>query len=365
MAVTMDYMAQALSMAGLALGKVSPNPAVGAVIVRDGRVVAQGCTQPPGSDHAEIVALKQAGEAARGGVMYVTLEPCCHYGRTPPCTQSIIAAGITEIHIATLDVSPKVSGCGRDELEKASIKIVLGEHEAEAKQVIEAYAKHITEGLPFVTVKFAMSLDGKIATRSGDSHWISGEQSRQLVHRLRFTSDAIMVGAGTVLADDPLLTVRDLGGDLLKTPLRVIVDGSGRTSPEARVYTEPGSAVVALAKTLSAAERAAFRRVGVEVLELPLAGTQVDLKELFRLLGERGVTSVMVEGGGGLLGALFDAGLVDKVIVFIAPVIIGGHDAVTPVGGSGVERVKEALRLDRLSVERIGDDIMVTGYIGG
>ncbi|MBN1862920.1 MAG: bifunctional diaminohydroxyphosphoribosylaminopyrimidine deaminase/5-amino-6-(5-phosphoribosylamino)uracil reductase RibD, partial [Dehalococcoidales bacterium] len=216
----MDYMAQALSLARLALGQVSPNPAVGAVVVRDGEVVGQGYTRPPGLDHAEKVALKQAGERAHGGVMYVTLEPCCHQGRTPPCTRAIIGAGIAEVHLANLDVNPQVSGKGKDELERAGIRVVVGECQAEASQLNEAYAKFITEGVPFVTVKFAMSLDGKIATRSGDSRWISGELSRKRVHNLRYIADAVMVGVGTVLADDPRLTARccGKGGVLKKQP---------------------------------------------------------------------------------------------------------------------------------------------------
>jgi len=204
----MDYMEQALSLAKLALGQVSPNPAVGAVVVRNDVVAGQGYTQPPGLWHAEVLALKQAGDQARGGTMYVTLEPCCHYGRTPPCSQAIIAAGITEIHLAMLDANPLVSGRGKDELEREGIKVYVGEHEAEAIQINEAYTKFITTGMPFVTVKFAVSLDGKIATKSGDSKWISGGEARRYVHNLRYATDAIMAGVNTVLVDDPQLTAR-------------------------------------------------------------------------------------------------------------------------------------------------------------
>ena len=201
-------MERAISLAKLALGQVSPNPAVGAVIVKDDDVIGQGYTQPPGSSHAEIMALKEAGERARGAVMYVTLEPCCHYGRTPPCTKAIIAAGIKEVHAAMIDPNPLVNGKGLKELEKAGIKTFLGEHADDASEIIESYVKFITTGRPFVTIKFAMSLDGKIATRSGDSKWISSDESRRYVHFLRYTSDAVMVGVNTVLIDDPQLTSR-------------------------------------------------------------------------------------------------------------------------------------------------------------
>ena len=360
----MDYMERALLLAESALGKVSPNPAVGAVIVNNGKIIGQGATQEPGSDHAEIVALKQAGVAARGGVMYVTLEPCCHYGRTPPCTRAIIAAGIAELHMATLDVNSKVAGKGKQELEAAGLRVHLGAHEAQAKQVIEAYAKFITRGVPSVTAKFAMSLDGKIATRSGDSRWISGEASRQRVHRLRYTADAVMVGVGTVIADNPRLTARGQDGALLKAPLRVVVDSRGRTPPGAAVFGEPGSVLLASGGSLAPEVRQVLAGSGAEILELPSPEGRVDLKALVTALGARGITSVLVEGGGALLGALFDQRLVDKVIAFVAPLIIGGQDAGTAVAGVGVETIREALRLERLSWERFEDDIMIIGYPG-
>jgi len=362
----MDYMEQALSLAKLAMGQVSPNPAVGAVVVKNDIVVGQGYTQPPGSRHAEVVALKQAGEEAQDGVIYVTLEPCCHYGRTPPCTQVIIAAGIAQAHLAMLDVNPLVSGRGKDELEREGIKVYLGEHEEEAKKVNEAYAKFITTGMPFVTAKFAVSLDGKIATRSGDSKWISGGEARKYVHNLRYTSDAIMAGVNTVLVDDPHLTARscgDRGGIARKQPLRVIVDGKGRTSLTAQLFSEPGKTLLALGKFVTPEEKAAFAQVGAELLELPSEGGLVDLGKLLKALGEREITSVLVEGGGILLGSLFDCGLVDKVIAFIAPIIIGGKEAKIAVSGKGVDKVVDSLKLERVSVEKVGEDLMVSGYV--
>ena len=362
----MDYMEQALSLAKLALGQVSPNPAVGAIVVKDGVVIGQGYTQPPGSWHAEVLALKQAGEEARGGVMYVTLEPCCHHGRTPPCTQAIIAAGITEVHLAMLDPNPLVSGRGKDELEREGIRVYVGEREAEAREINEAYTKFITTGLPFVTAKFAVSLDGKIATRSGDSKWISGNEARKHVHYLRYTADAVMAGVNTVLVDDPHLTARcwgGKGGTAKKQPLRVIVDGKGRTPLTARLFSEPGKALLALGRLVTPEEKTAFAQVGAELLELPSEEGLVDLKGLLKALGERQITSLLVEGGGTLLGSLFDYGLIDKVVAFIAPIIIGGKEAKTAVGGKGVSKVVDSLKLGRVKVEKFGEDLMVSGYV--
>lgn len=367
MTYSMDYMEQALSLAKLALGQVSPNPAVGAVVVKNDVVVGQGYTQPPGSSHAEVVALKQAGEEARGAVMYVTLEPCCYYGRTPPCSEAIIAAGITEVHLAMLDPNPLVSGQGKDELERKGITIYVGEREAEAREVNEAYTKFITTGMPFVTAKFAVSLDGKIATKSGDSRWISGEEARKYVHNLRYTTDAIMAGVNTVLADDPRLTARcgGRGGKARKQPLRVIVDSKGRTPLTARVFSEPGKTLLAVVKFVKPEGATALAQVGVELLELPSADGLVDLEKLLKALGEREITSVLVEGGGILLGSLFDYKLVDRVITFISPIIIGGKEAKTAVAGKGVDKVVNSFKLERIKVEKLGKDLMVSGYVRG
>ena len=362
----MDYMKQALSLAKLALGQVSPNPAVGAVVVSNDEVMGQGYTQPPGFPHAEVIALKQAGERARGGVMYVTLEPCCHHGRTPPCTQAIISAGIAEVHVAMLDPNPQVSGRGKGELEEKGVKAYVGEHEEEAEQVNEAYTKFITTGMPFVTAKFAISLDGKIATKSGNSKWISSEVARKRVHNLRHITDAIMAGVNTVLIDDPELTARSCGGRggaAKVQPLRIIVDSKGRTPLTARVFSAPGKTLLALARLVKPEEERVFAQVDVELLELPSAEGLVNLKELLKVLGEQKITSVLVEGGGILLGSLFDGGLVDKVVAFIAPIIMGGEEAKTAVGGEGVDKVADSLKLERVSVEKLGEDVMVSGYV--
>jgi len=360
----MDYMERALSLARSALGDVSPNPAVGAVVVLNGSLIAEGYTQPPGSAHAEVVALRQGGEKARGAAMYVTLEPCCHFGRTPPCTQALIESGIAEVHIATLDPNPLVSGRGKTELEAAGVKTYLGEHEEEARQLNEAYIKFMATGLPFVTAKFAMSLDGRIATGDGDSRWISGQGSRERVHQLRQAADAVMVGVNSVLCDDPQLTARGENGQPRgRQPLRVIVDGEARTPATARLFREPGRAIVATTAAAPRDKVDELHQVGAEVLRLPARDGLVDLGALMRELGAREITSLLVEGGGTLFGSLFEQELVDKVIAFIAPMIVGGADAKSAVGGKGAGKIAQALRLSRVTVERFGDDVMICGYL--
>jgi diaminohydroxyphosphoribosylaminopyrimidine deaminase/5-amino-6-(5-phosphoribosylamino)uracil reductase len=362
----MDYMEQALKLARLALGEVSPNPAVGAVIVRGDEIVGEGFTQPPGQDHAEIVALKQAGQKSHGATLYVTLEPCCHFGRTPPCTRDIIAAGIREVHIATLDDNPLVFGLGKAELEDAGLEVHVGEHRDAARELNEAYFKYINTGLPFVTAKYSMSLDGKIATRTGDSKWISNEDSRNFSHTLRHASDAIMAGVGTVLADNPHLTARGCagrGGTSHKQPLRVIVDSNGRTPIESCLFTEPGRTLMALGNGVPGTRLAAYRSLGAEVEKFPGGDNRVDLRALLKYLGDHHVTSVLVEGGGTLLGSLFDAGLVDKVIAIVAPMIIGGAAAKTPVAGVGIEKIAQVQKLENVRVTRFGDDTVVSGYV--
>jgi diaminohydroxyphosphoribosylaminopyrimidine deaminase/5-amino-6-(5-phosphoribosylamino)uracil reductase len=358
-------MERALSMAKLALVHASPNPAVGAVIVKDDVIVGEGYTQPPGSSHAEVVAIQQAGEKARGATVYVTLEPCCHYGHTPPCTKAIIEAGIAEVHLSIVDPSLKVCGRGRDELEAAGIKTVVGEHEEAARELNEAYIKFTCTGLPFVLAKFAMSLDGKIATKTGDSKWISGEQSRRYVHTVRSQIDAIMVGVDTIVKDDPQLTARAGldGGQLEKQPLRVVVDSTARTPLSARVLQLPGKTLIAVTKEADSARRRALAEAGAEMLELPSKGRLVDLQELLNVLGKRQIISLMVEGGAAVFGSLFEQGLVDKVLAFIAPIIIGGEQAKNPVEGKGVEKLSQATNLIHPRMESVGTDILISGYV--
>ncbi len=353
-------MARALELARRALGGVSPNPAVGAVVVKDGRIVGEGHTEPPGGDHAEVVALKQAGDQAAGASLYSTLEPHQFHGRTPPCTDAIIGAGVRQVHYAVADPNPRVADRGAEVLRASGIAVTAGEMEAEASELIEAYAKHVRNGRPFVTAKYAMSADGKIASRSGDARWVTGAESRAHVHRLRAECDAIMVGIGTVLADNPRLTARDDDGrPRERQPLRVVVDSAGRTPPDAALLREPGRTLIAAAKpTVDNGEVMAC----AEALCVRGPAGRVDLEALLDALGQRGVTSALVEGGGTLMGALFDLGLVDKALVFVAPKIVGGTAAPGPVGGRGVDRMAEALELKRPRWERIGDDMLLTGY---
>ena len=355
----MQHMERALELGWSALGTTSPNPAVGCVIVQNGEVVGEGRTHPPGQHHAEAAALQQAGAAARGAILYTTLEPCNHFGRTPPCSEAIIAAGIEEVRIAVLDPNPNVAGGGVARLNEAGIRTQTGECADEAGRLIEAFAKHSSTRMPFVTVKYAMSLDGKIAARSGDSKWISGEESREFAHLLRARSDAIMVGINTVLADDPQLTARDAKGIPNKRqPLRVVLDSHGRMPQDARMLTAPGDTLVFVTDAYDGANCE-----GAETIRVAGGRGGVDLPVLLGTLGERDVTSVLVEGGGATIGALFDQNLIDKVVAFVAPVIIGGNEAISPVGGTGIFGMEDALRLKNVEMRRFGEDVAVIGYI--
>jgi diaminohydroxyphosphoribosylaminopyrimidine deaminase/5-amino-6-(5-phosphoribosylamino)uracil reductase len=356
-------MSRALDLARNAPEAVSPNPIVGAVILdAGGEVVGEGWTQPPPGPHAEIVALEAARERARGGTLCVTLEPCNHHGRTPPCTDAIVAAGIAEVHYAVIDPNRKVSGAGANALEAAGIRVVAGEGEDEARRINEAFFKHRATGLPFVIAKWAASLDGRIAAASGDSRWVSGPETRAWAHRLRTRIDAILVGSSTVVIDDPQLTARPEGIDDPRQPLRIVVDTRGRTPPMAQVFLGPAKTLVATSDEAPEPWRAAVKARGAEVVSLPLAAGHVDLRALLQLLGDREVLSVLVEGGGVILGSFFDAGLVDKVHAIIAPLIVGAADAPAAVAGEGADRMADALRLRDVTVERLGEDLLVTGY---
>lgn len=354
---------RALTLARQALGSTSPNPAVGAVIARDGEIVGEGYTLPPGQRHAEIGALEQAGDRAKGATLYTTLEPCCHYGRTPPCTDAIIAAGIRQVVTAAIDPNPQVAGQGIAALQAAGIEATISEIDG-VTELYEAFAKHITTGLPFVTAKFAMSLDGKIATYSGDSQWITGPLARERVQQLRRESDAIMVGINTLLADDPLLTARDESGQPRPIqPLRIVLDSHCRTSPAARLLKEPGRTLIATSTDAPPDAAKRLQQAGAEVLHLPEdSAGMVAIDQLLAELGRRGIVSLMVEGGGITLGTLFDTALVDKVYVFIAPVIIGGRQAASPIAGHGVARMSEAWPVTQTHIQQIGPDWLITGY---
>jgi len=360
--VQQQYMQQALLIAAYAAGRTSPNPLVGAVIVKDGRVVGQGWHRKAGTEHAEIHALRQAGELAAGATIYVTLEPCSHYGRTGPCSKALIDAGIQRVVIAMLDPNPLVAGKGVAMLKAAGIEVETGLLQEQAERLNEVFLKWIMTKMPFVVMKTAMTLDGKIATAAGNSKWISNEVSRRRVHELRDVYDGILVGIGTVLADDPALTTR-LESQSGKNPLRIVVDSRARTPLTAKVVTD-GQAETLIAVTTAAEEAKveALRQAGVEVLVVN-DGQQVDLKQLFCLLGERGVCSIFVEGGAKINYSLLQAGLIDKVYSFIAPKMVGGSSAPGPVGGDGVETLDQAFLLEDVETELLAGDILVSGYI--
>ena len=356
-------MQRAVELAHEVVESTSPNPAVGAVLIKDGAEIGTGATQPPGQDHAEIVALKQASDEARGATLYTTLEPCCTWGRTPPCTKAIIAAGVAEVHFAVIDPNPNVSGNGRDELAAAGIRVV--EEEAEgAKELYEAFAKHISTGTPFVTVKYAMTLDGKIATHTGDSKWVTGPEARRYVQRMRRVCDAILVGVNTALTDDPYLTARDDdGAPLERQPLRVVLDSVCHTPVKAIMFSQPGSTLIATTEAAPDSRVVALEHAGAEVVVLPSGDDRrVDLVALLDHLGSKGVVNLLVEGGGSVHGAFFDRGLVDKVYAFVAPLIVGGETSLSPVEGSGVAVMNSAWTLDVVRTEQIGPDWLIIGY---
>ena len=352
-------MREALRIARNAQGRTSPNPMVGAVVVREGRIIAQGWHRQAGTPHAEVHALNMAGELARGATLYVTLEPCSHFGRTPPCAQRIIDAGIKKVVAAMKDPNPKVAGRGFEILRAAGIEVEVGLLEDEARILNENFLKWVTQKLPFVSSKFACSLDGKIATATGESQWISGEESRKFSHHLRDINDAILVGVGTVLADNPSLTTRLVDG---KNPVRVIVDSSARTPLDSKVVTD-GEARTIIATTAHAPHEkiSALKSRGVEVITAG-EGERVDLKILMHELAEREITSVLVEGGGTIHFSMLSAGLVDKIFAFIAPKIIGGANALTAVEGAGFEKLSDVVRLKHLTTEKLGKDILISGY---
>lgn len=356
-------MRRALDLAESVFGSTSPNPSVGCVIVRDGRIVGEGATQPVGGAHAEVMALRQAGVAARGATAYVTLEPCSHFGRTPPCADALMEAGVAAVRIALLDPDPNVAGSGAERLRAAGIGVTIGDGDAESAKLLEAYLKHRATGLPFVIAKFAATLDGKIAASSGDSRWVAGEEARAWAHGFRTRVDAIMCGINNVLLDDPQLTARPGGVSAARQPLRIVADSRGRTPRAAKVLGLGGETLIATTDASPGAWRDAMTAAGAEVCVLPVdANGRVDMIALLRLLGERGVLSLLVEGGGVLHGSLFEARLVDKVHAIIAPKIVGGS-AYPAVAGAGVARMADAITLRDVEVLRLGTDVAFVGYV--
>jgi diaminohydroxyphosphoribosylaminopyrimidine deaminase/5-amino-6-(5-phosphoribosylamino)uracil reductase len=332
------YMALAIELARKAEGMTSPNPIVGAVIARNGRIVGRGYHKKAGLPHAEINALRQAGAKTKGATLYVTLEPCDHFGRTPPCADAIIKSGIARVVIAMIDPNPLNNGRGIKKLKSFGIQVEVGLLAEDARAMNRPYIKFITKKMPFVIVKVAQSLDGKIATRTGDSKWISSEDSRRYVHELRGRSDAVMVGANTVKRDDPLLLCRISCG---KQPVRVVVSGRSGIPSGAKIFS------------------GALKFPLIVVKPAGRSGKRVDLKKMLMTLAKKGIINILVEGGGELIAGLVKEKLVDRFLVFIAPKIIGGRDAKTAVEGQGVEKIKDALLLKKMSVKMFKEDILI------
>lgn len=356
------YMRRALELAQQAEGETSPNPMVGCVIVDDeGNIVGEGYHHKAGQPHAEVNALAEAKQLAQGATAYVTLEPCAHYGRTGPCCVALARAGIKRVVAACKDPNPKVAGQGLEYLRLQGIEVECGVCAKEALRLNERFFTWITKKRPFITLKYAMTLDGKIATASGDSKWITGEAARTMAHRLRKQHDAVLVGIGTVLADDPELTTRMVAG---KNPVRVVLDSRLRISLMATVLNPAAETIIFTSSEADEVKGEALAALpNVEVVRLPAPHGSLPVAQVVAALAERGLTSLLVEGGSSVLGAFYDAGLADRVYAFIAPKLIGGANALTPVGGKGSELVAAGWQLEEVELKQLGQDVMLTGLV--
>ncbi len=357
------FMNRALNLAERGKGHTSPNPLVGAVIVNAGKVVGEGYHQKAGGPHAEVHALRVAGDKAKNGILYVNLEPCCHWGRTPPCTDALIKAGIAHVYIAHIDPNPKVARKGVKQLEEAGIKVDIGVCEEAAEKLNEIYIKHVKTGYPFIILKMAMSLDGKIATVTGESQWITSDASRERAHEIRNEVDAILVGIGTLLSDNPALTTR-LPNTQGKDATRVVLDSHARTPTSAKIFNTDSEAgvIVVVTPEASAENIAILEKSGAEVIVTPAKEGRVCFKTLMKTLGERSITSVLVEGGGKVNASALASGVVDKVMCFVAPKFIGGNQAPGVLDGEGIARLADAPELERLTITEVGCDLLIEGY---
>jgi len=359
------YMEQALELAARGRGYTSPNPMVGAVVVDgNGRIVGKGFHEAVGKPHAEVMALKAAGSLATGATLYVTLEPCNHHGRTPPCTEAILDAGIARVVVASGDPNPDVAGGGSAYLEQNGLSVKTGVCESEAQKLNEAFYKFVVSKTPFVVVKCAATLDGRIATRSGDSKWVSGEDSRRFVHTLRHDLDGIMIGIGTVMADDPSLTARMDAGEG-NDPVRIILDTDLSIPPEAKLLHLDSTAETVVVCEVSVHDEkiARIQQDGVRVLKMESENGLILWKPLLAQLGEIGITSVLIEGGSRIIGSAFREQIVDKLFFFFAPKILGGDDGIPICSGPGPNLMKDSIPLRDLNVRRFGDDLMIEGYV--
>lgn len=357
-----DWMKQVLRLAEKGRGRTSPNPMVGAVLLKDGKVVGKGFHAKAGGPHAEVLALRQAGERAKGATLYINLEPCTHYGKTPPCAPQVIEAKVGRAVIGMKDPNPLIRGKGLESLRKAGIKVEVGVLERECQRLNEAFCKYILKNQPFITLKAAATLDGKIATRAGDSKWISGETSRRFVHRLRDAVDGIVVGIGTILTDDPMLTARIKGG---RDPYRIILDSRLRIPEEARVVNDSPSKTIVVTTELAPQDKIErLEKKGARVFVIDSSQGKVNLKACLSRLAEMGMVHLLVEGGSQVNGSFLDQGLIDKLVLFLSPKLIGDSRAVGIFCGQGISRVEEAILLKDFKVKRMGEDLLFEGYLG-
>jgi diaminohydroxyphosphoribosylaminopyrimidine deaminase / 5-amino-6-(5-phosphoribosylamino)uracil reductase len=357
-----NFMQRALSLALKARGRTFPNPLVGALVVKSGGIVGKGYHKKAGLPHAEVEALADAGEKAKGAVLYVTLEPCTHYGRTAPCVDKILESGVKKVVVGMVDPNPLNNGRGIKLLEEHGVKVESGLLEAESRKINQPFIKYITRKMPFVTVKVGQSLDGKIAVRSGDSKWITSDRSREFARSLRGEYDGIMVGVNTVIRDNPLLLPADPGKGLT----RIIVDSRMTTPVDSRIFHNPQKPVIIATLKETAGQETENRNSlsqKARILEVRENQGEVNLYDLLKKLARLEITNILVEGGGALIGSLFDGNLVDRVLFFIAPKIIGGKEAISSVMGRGVSRVDKAVKLRDVTMKRIDDDFLVEGII--
>lgn len=359
-----DYMKRALEIAERGIGKTNPNPLVGAVIVKDGRIIGEGCHERYGHAHAEVNAVNNAAESSEGSTVYVNLEPCCHFGKTPPCTELLIRERVKRVVIGTLDPNPLVAGKGAERLRQAGIEVTVGILEQECRKLNEVFFHYIQKRRPFVVLKAAMSLDGKIAAPSGESKWITEEAARRDVQLLRNRYSAIMAGVETVIRDDPELTCRLEGG---RNPRRIILDSSLRIPPDSKVLKDQQNnpTLVVCTERASPEKTARIRALGAELLYCRNRNDRIDLEDLVVKLGGLSIDSVLLEGGAAVNESAFSQGIVDKVILYIAPKIIGGEKSKTFVGGKGIGRLEQAYPLHIDSMERVGEDMKITAYRKG
>lgn len=356
------YMMFALELAEKGRGKVEPNPMVGAAIVKSGDIIGTGYHRIFGGAHAEVYAINEGGANCKGATLYVSMEPCAHYGKTAPCVDAIVKAGIGKVVIAITDPNPITSGKGIQRLREAGIEVKLGVMESQAMRLNASFFKLMQQGLPYVIVKWAMSLDGKIATHTGDSKWITCEESRVYVHKVRRQVDGVLVGINTVLRDDPLLTCRLEGG---RNPKRIIIDSNASLPLNSRLLKtiHESEIIVAVNRNVLYERIKKLRQLGCEVIQTNNTSDRVDLKELFLRLGEMEMTNVLVEGGSRVITSIFEECLADKVIVFIAPIIIGGQGANSPVLGRGIDAMSEAAKVNEITIKRFSNDIVIEGFL--